>query len=109
MPWKFSECQSRTARTRMRFRARTRASLCRPGYSISPPHELQIAMGDVAAQVGADVLILPLQDEVAELPGLPKSREKHLTIVLQKYAGLKDCVWSTEQLLTFPYHKISRG
>jgi hypothetical protein len=35
----------------MRFRARTRASLCRPGYSICPPHELQIAMGDVAAQV----------------------------------------------------------
>jgi hypothetical protein len=58
---------------------------------------------------GADVLILPLQYEVAELPGLPKSREKHLTIVLQKYAGLKDRVWSTEQLLTFPYHKISTG
>ena len=42
-----------------------RASLL---YSIRPPLELQIAMGEVAAQVGADILIRPLQDEVAELP-----------------------------------------
>jgi len=41
-------------------------------YSIRPPLELQIAMGDVAAQVGADVLIRPLQDEVAELPGFAR-------------------------------------
>jgi hypothetical protein len=41
-------------------------------YSIRPPLELQIAMGDVAAQVGADVLIRPLQDEVAEMPGFAR-------------------------------------
>ena len=41
-------------------------------YSIRPPLELQIAMGDVAAQVGADILIRPLQDEVAELPGFAR-------------------------------------
>ena len=41
-------------------------------YSIRPPLELQIAMGDVAARVGADVLIRPLQDEVAELPGFAR-------------------------------------
>ncbi len=41
-------------------------------YSIRPPLELQIAMGDVAAQVGADFLIRPLQDEVAELPGFAR-------------------------------------
>jgi uncharacterized UPF0146 family protein len=41
-------------------------------YSIRPPLELQIAMGDVAARVGADVLIRPLQDEVAELTGFER-------------------------------------
>ncbi len=41
-------------------------------YSIRPPLELQIAMGDVAARVGADILIRPLQDEVAELPGFAR-------------------------------------
>jgi uncharacterized UPF0146 family protein len=41
-------------------------------YSIRPPLELQIAMGDVAALVGADILIRPLQDEVAELPGFSR-------------------------------------
>jgi uncharacterized protein len=41
-------------------------------YSIRPPLEMQIAMGDVAAQVGADILIRPLQDEVAELPGFAR-------------------------------------
>ena len=46
-----------------------RASLL---YSIRPPLELQIAMGEVAAQVGADILIRPLQDEVAELPGFSR-------------------------------------
>ncbi len=38
-------------------------------YSIRPPLELQIAMGEVALRVGADILVRPLQDEVAELPG----------------------------------------
>ena len=41
-------------------------------YSIRPPLELQIAMGDVAARVGADILVRPLQDEVAELPGFSR-------------------------------------
>lgn len=46
-----------------------RASLL---YSIRPPLELQIAMGEVAARVGADILVRPLQDEVAELPGFAR-------------------------------------
>lgn len=41
-------------------------------YSIRPPHELQIAMGELAAQVGADILIRSLEDEVAELPGFAR-------------------------------------
>jgi uncharacterized protein len=41
-------------------------------YSIRPPLELQIAMGELAAQVGADILIRPLQDEVAELAGFAR-------------------------------------
>ncbi|NTV27663.1 MAG: hypothetical protein HGA93_03145 [Methanothrix sp.] len=41
-------------------------------YSIRPPLELQMAMGGVAARVGADILIRPLQDEVAELPGFAR-------------------------------------
>jgi uncharacterized UPF0146 family protein len=41
-------------------------------YSIRPPLELQIAMGEVAARVGADILVRPLQDEVAELPGFAR-------------------------------------
>ena len=41
-------------------------------YSIRPPLELQIAMGDVAARVGSDILVRPLQDEVAELPGFAR-------------------------------------
>lgn len=38
-------------------------------FSIRPPLELQLAMGRAAARVGADVLIRPLDDEVADLPG----------------------------------------
>ncbi len=41
-------------------------------YSIRPPLELQIAMGELALLVGADVLIRPLQDEVAELRGFAR-------------------------------------
>ena len=41
-------------------------------YSIRPPLELQIAMGDVAARVGADILVRPLQDEVADLVGFSR-------------------------------------
>lgn len=38
-------------------------------YSIRPPLELQIAIGDLAIRVGADILIRPLENEVAEVPG----------------------------------------
>lgn len=41
-------------------------------YSIRPPLELQIGMGILAARIGADVLIRPLGDEVAELPGFSR-------------------------------------
>jgi len=41
-------------------------------YSLRPPLEVQLAMGDLAASIGADVLIRPLEDEVAELPGFKR-------------------------------------
>jgi uncharacterized UPF0146 family protein len=42
-------------------------------YSIRPPLELQLAMGALARQIGADVLIRPLADEIAEMPGFCRS------------------------------------
>lgn len=41
-------------------------------YSIRPPFEVQIAIGRLAAEIGADVLIRPLEDEIADLPGFTK-------------------------------------
>ena len=41
-------------------------------YSIRPPLEMQLAMGLLALKLGADVLVRPLQDEVAELPGFAR-------------------------------------
>ena len=41
-------------------------------YSIRPPLEMQLAMGVVAAEVEADVLIRPLMEEVARLPGFSR-------------------------------------
>jgi uncharacterized protein len=41
-------------------------------YSIRPPLELQLAMGILASRLGADILIRPLNDEVAELPGFAR-------------------------------------
>ncbi|MDD4653155.1 MAG: UPF0146 family protein [Methanothrix sp.] len=41
-------------------------------YSLRPPQELQIGMGSLAIKVGADVLIRPLGDEVAILPGFSR-------------------------------------
>ena len=38
-------------------------------YSLRPPLEMQIAIGDLAHRIGADILIRPLGDEVAQLPG----------------------------------------
>jgi uncharacterized protein len=41
-------------------------------YSIRPPLEMQLAMGQLASLIGADVLVRPLMDEVAQLPGLAR-------------------------------------
>lgn len=41
-------------------------------YSIRPPLEMQLAMGLLASQIGADVLVRPLMDEVAEMPGFSR-------------------------------------
>jgi uncharacterized UPF0146 family protein len=41
-------------------------------YSIRPPLEMQLAMGRLALKLGADILIRPLQDEVAQLPGFTR-------------------------------------
>ena len=41
-------------------------------YSIRPPLELQLAMGLLASKVGAEVLVRPLMDEVAELPAFAR-------------------------------------
>jgi uncharacterized UPF0146 family protein len=38
-------------------------------YALRPPVEVQIAMGDLARAVGADVLVRPLGDEIADLKG----------------------------------------
>ncbi|MGA9099721.1 MAG: UPF0146 family protein [Methanotrichaceae archaeon] len=42
-------------------------------YSIRPPLEMQLAMGMLAIKIGADVLIRPLGDEVADLPSFTRS------------------------------------
>jgi uncharacterized protein len=41
-------------------------------YSIRPSLEMQLAMGLLAGKIGADVLIRPLMDEVADLPGFAR-------------------------------------
>jgi len=38
-------------------------------YSIRPPQEMQLAMGRLAGEVGADLIVRPLADEVAAIPG----------------------------------------
>jgi len=47
-----------------------RASLL---YSIRPPIEVQLAMGHLATEIGADILIRPLEDEIAILPGFSRT------------------------------------
>jgi uncharacterized UPF0146 family protein len=42
-------------------------------YSIRPPIEIQMAMGRLAEEIRADVLIRPLNDEIAELRGFCRS------------------------------------
>ncbi len=41
-------------------------------YSIRPPLEMQLAIGHLAAKIGADVLVRPLMDEIADLPGFAR-------------------------------------
>ena len=41
-------------------------------YSIRPPLEIQLAMGLLALKLGADVLVRPLMDEVAQLQGFTR-------------------------------------
>lgn len=42
-------------------------------YSIRPPIEVQLAMGKMGAEIGADVLVRPLEDEIAELSGFSRT------------------------------------
>ncbi len=42
-------------------------------YSIRPPLEMQIAMGRIALDIGADVIVRPLADEVASIPGYSRT------------------------------------
>lgn len=46
-------------------------------YSIRPPLELQLAMGLLALKLGADVLVRPLMDEVAQLQGFTRRLVNH--------------------------------
>jgi len=41
-------------------------------YSIRPPLEMQLAIGELAAALGADIILRPLQDEVADLPSFKR-------------------------------------
>jgi len=41
-------------------------------YSIRPPLEVQQAMGELAKKVSCDMLIRPLGDEIADLPGFSR-------------------------------------
>jgi uncharacterized UPF0146 family protein len=42
-------------------------------YSIRPPLEMQIAMGDLAQEIGADIIVRPLENEIADLPGFGRT------------------------------------
>jgi len=42
-------------------------------YSIRPPLEMQLAMGRLALDIGADLIIRPLADEVASIPGFSRT------------------------------------
>lgn len=42
-------------------------------YSIRPPLEMQLAMGELAQKIGADVIVRPLADEVAQIPGFSRT------------------------------------
>ncbi len=42
-------------------------------YSIRPPLEMQLAMGKLALDIGAEMIIRPLEDEIASLPGFGRT------------------------------------
>lgn len=42
-------------------------------YSIRPPLEMQMAMGDLAQEIAADIIIRPLENEIANLPGFGRT------------------------------------
>lgn len=42
-------------------------------YSIRPPLEMQLAMGRLALDIGAEVIIRPLANEIAEIPGFSRT------------------------------------
>jgi uncharacterized protein len=42
-------------------------------YSLRPPLEVQVAMGELAREIEADVLVRPLGNEVAELKGFSRT------------------------------------
>lgn len=42
-------------------------------YSIRPPLEMQLAMGKLALDIGAEMIIRPLGDEIASLPGFGRT------------------------------------
>lgn len=42
-------------------------------YSIRPPLEMQPAVGRLARKIGADVIIRPLAEEVAQIPGFRRT------------------------------------
>ncbi|MCJ7444974.1 MAG: hypothetical protein MUO26_10670 [Methanotrichaceae archaeon] len=44
-------------------------------YSLRPSLELQLAIGNLAREVGADIIIRPLEDEIADILGFTRRLE----------------------------------
>ena len=42
-------------------------------YSIRPPLEMQLAMGRLALDIGAEVIVRPIADEIAEIRGFSRT------------------------------------
>ncbi len=38
-------------------------------YSLRPSYEVQLAIGELAREIGADIIIRPLEDEIIDIPG----------------------------------------
>jgi uncharacterized protein len=41
-------------------------------YSLRPSPEVQLAIGELAREIGADVIIRPLEDEIVDIPGFTR-------------------------------------